>query len=82
MKTVGVLGGYDCCGKVIVLDVEAVSHRRVVNRRVLTAGVSIPPGGVAQGGLLIAVISSEFGVDGGGVEQNDGHGSGTSRSGL
>ena len=42
---------------------------------------SNPPGGVAQGGLLILVISSEFGVDGGGVEQNDGSGSGTSRSG-
>ena len=42
---------------------------------------SNPPGGVAQGGLLIPVISSEFGVDGGGVERKDGHGSGTSRSG-
>ena len=29
---------------------------------------SIPPGGVAQVGLLIPVISSKFGVDGGGVE--------------
>ena len=43
---------------------------------------SIPPRGVAQGGLLIPVISSEFGIDGGGVEQNNGNGSGTSRSGL
>ena len=43
---------------------------------------SIPLGGVAQVGLLIPVISSEFGVDGGGVEQKGGHGSGTSRSGL
>ena len=33
---------------------------------------SKPPGGVAPGGLLIPVISSEFGVDGGGVDQNDG----------
>ena len=31
-----------------------------------------PPGGLAQVGLLIPVISSEFGVDGGGVEPNDG----------
>ena len=35
----------------------------------------------STGGLLIPVIGSEFGVDGGGVEQNDGNGSGTSRSG-
>ena len=42
---------------------------------------SNPPGGVAQGTLLIPVISSEGGVDGGGVEQHDGNGSGTSRSG-
>ena len=42
---------------------------------------SNPPGGVAQKGFLIPVISSEFGVDGGGVEQNDGNGSSTSRSG-
>ena len=40
-----------------------------------------PPGGVAQWSLLIPVKSSEFGVDGGGVEQNGGNGSGTSRSG-
>ena len=39
------------------------------------------PGGVAQEGLLIPVTGCEFGVVGGGVEQNDGHGSGTSRSG-
>ena len=38
-------------------------------------------GGRRGGGLLIPVISSELGVDGGGVEQNDGSGSGTSRSG-
>ena len=43
---------------------------------------SIPPGGVAQGRLLIPVISSEFGVNGGGVEQNDGNGSGMSKNGL
>ena len=43
---------------------------------------STPPDGVAQGGLLIPVICSVFGVDRGGVEQNDGNGSGTSRSGL
>ena len=38
--------------------------------------------GVAQGGPLIPDISSEFGVDGGGVEQQDGDGSGTPKSGL
>ena len=42
---------------------------------------SIPPGGVAQGCLLIPGISSKFGVIGG-VEQHDRNGSGTSRSGL
>ena len=36
MKTVEVLGGCDCGGKV-VLDVEAVSSRGVTDRRVLTA---------------------------------------------
>ena len=36
MKTVG---GCDCGGKVIVLDVEAVSPRGAVDRRVLTADV-------------------------------------------
>ena len=40
------------------------------------------PGGVAQGHILIPVISSEFGVNGSGVEQNDGNGSSTSKSGL
>ena len=40
------------------------------------------PGGVAQGVFLIPVSSSEAGVVGGGVEQNDGNGSGMSRSGL
>ena len=44
--------------------------------------ISNPPGGAAQGGLLIPVTSSEFGVDRGGVEQNHGNGSGTSKSGL
>ena len=39
MKTVRVLGGCDCGGKVIVRDVEAVSPREVVVRRVLTADV-------------------------------------------
>ena len=43
---------------------------------------SYPPGGVGLGGLLIPVMSSEFCVDGGGVEQNDGDGPATSRSGL
>ena len=38
MKTVGVLGGCDCGGKVI-LDVEAVSPRGAVDLRVLTADV-------------------------------------------
>ena len=72
MKTVKVLGGCDCGGDVVVLDVEAVSPRGVVDRRVLTvdvdAGLGLitcerswfgqvasPPGGVAQGGLLIPV---------------------------
>ena len=32
MQTVGVLGGCDCGGKVI-LDVEAVSPRGVIDRR-------------------------------------------------
>ena len=32
-------------------------------------------------GLLIPVLSSDFGLDGGGMEQDDGNGSGTSRSG-
>ena len=39
-----------------------------------------PPDGVAQEDLQIPVISNEFGVDGGGVEQNDGNESGTSKS--
>ena len=39
MKTVLVLGGCDCGGKVIVLDVEAVSPLGVVDRRVLTVDV-------------------------------------------
>ena len=39
MKTVGVLGVCDCGGSVVVLDVEAVSPRGVVDRRVLTADV-------------------------------------------
>ena len=38
MKTVEVFGGCDCGGKV-VLDVEAVSPRGVIDRRVLTADV-------------------------------------------
>ena len=38
LKAVGVLAGCDCGGKVI-LDVEAVSPRLVVDRRVLTAEV-------------------------------------------
>ena len=42
---------------------------------------SNPPGGVAQGGLLIPVIGSAVDVEAGGVEQNDANGSGTSRSG-
>ena len=48
---------------------------------------SIPPSGVARGEgrggrvLLIPVMRSEFAVDGGGAEQNDGNESGTSRSG-
>ena len=39
MKTVGVLEGFDSGGMVIVLYVEAVSPRGVVDRRVLTADV-------------------------------------------
>ena len=39
MRTVGVLGGCDCVGNVVVLDVEAVSPRGVVDRCVLTADV-------------------------------------------
>ena len=42
---------------------------------------SNPLGGVAQVGLLIPVISSAVDVEGAGVEQNAGNGSGTSRSG-
>ena len=38
MNTVEVLGGCDCGGKVI-LDLEAVSPRGVIERRVLTADV-------------------------------------------
>ena len=38
MKTVGVLGGCDCGGKV-TLDVDAVSPRGEIDRRVLTADV-------------------------------------------
>ena len=40
-ETVGVLGGRDCGGKVTVLDVEAVSPRGLVDRRVLTADVDV-----------------------------------------
>ena len=40
----------------------------------------MPPRGAAQGFILIPVFGSEFCV-GGGVEQKEGHGSGTSRSG-
>ena len=50
---------------------------------------SSPSGGVArereregERGPVIRVISNEFGVVGGGLEHNDGNGSGTSRSGL
>ena len=39
MKTVGVLGCCECGGKVMVLDVEAVSPQEVVDRRVLNADV-------------------------------------------
>ena len=75
MKTVGVLGGCDCDGEVIVPDVEAVFPRgqfigvcsllmsiQVLGSQ-LVRGVDSarrpncnPPGGVAQGGLLIPVI--------------------------
>ena len=102
MKTVTVLGGSDCGGKVIVRDVEAVSPREVVVRRVLTADVDAGLGHVTcerswfsqmakqqsswrsstgENGPLIPQFGSEFDVVGG-VEQNDGNGSGTSRSGL
>ena len=37
MKTIGVLES--CGGKVVVLDVDAVSDRGVVHRRVLTADI-------------------------------------------
>ena len=37
-----------------------------------------PPCGVAQGDLLIPFRGSAVGVDGGGVEQKEGNGSGTS----
>ena len=39
MKTVTGLGGCDCGGKVVVVDVEAVPPRGVLDRRVLTADV-------------------------------------------
>ena len=39
MKTVGVIGGCGCSGKIVVLDVEAVSPRGVVERRVFTVDV-------------------------------------------
>ena len=39
MKNVGVLEGCDCGGKIIVLDVLAVSPRGIVDRRALTADV-------------------------------------------
>ena len=87
MKTVRVVGGCDCGGKVI-LDVEALSPRGVIDRRMLTADVDAGlgpnsiPAGVAQGFLLIPVSSSELGVVCGGVERNDGNGSDTSKSGL
>ena len=42
---------------------------------------SDPPCGVVQGDLVIPVIGSAVCEDGGGVEQKEGHGSGTSRSG-
>ena len=48
MKTVKGLGGCDCGGEVI-LDGEAVSHRGVIDRRVLTADVG------AGVGLIICV---------------------------
>ena len=44
-------------------------------------GLMRHPGGKAQGSLVIPVIGSVVGVEGGGVEQNDGNESGTSRSG-
>ena len=100
MKTVEVLGGCDYGGKVI-LDVEAVSPRGVIDRRVLTGDVDaglglitceemIQPDGQTvsllaewrRGVLPILVGSSELGVVCGGVEQNDGHVSGMSRSVL
>ena len=40
-----------------------------------------PPCGVAQGDLIIPIIGSAVGVDGGGVEQKERNRSGTSRSG-
>ena len=40
-----------------------------------------PPCGVAQGDLLIPVMDSAVGEDGGGAEQEERNGSGTSRSG-
>ena len=46
MKTVGVLGGCGCGGKVIVLDVEAVSSRGAVDRRDVDAGWAEPVRGV------------------------------------
>ena len=94
-------GGCDCGGgEVVVVGVEAVSPRGVVDRRVLTADVdaslglitcegvdsarwpnSISPRGVTQVGVLIPVIGSAVGAEGGGVEHNDGIGSSSSRSG-
>ena len=90
--------GCDCGGKVIVLDVEAVSPRGVVYRRVLTADVdaglelvTCERSGFSQMAklhlcwrsgarvLLIPVISSAVGVEGGGVDQKDGNGSGKKR---
>ena len=62
LKTTGVFGDCDCGGEVVVLDVETVSRRGVVDRRVLTADVGaglglmtcVSVGGVELAGALAA----------------------------
>ena len=76
-------GDCDCGGKVVVLNVEAVSPRGAVDRRVLTADVDAGLGLITsersgfdhaerrREDLLIPVTGSAVGVDGGGVERKE-----------
>ena len=98
-------GGCDCGGEVVVVGVEAVSPRGVVDRRVLTAGIDAGIGlhnlweGCVRPGGQTEILQAEWhrgiswfqsqavrsvcivrGVRGG-VDQKEGNGSGTSRSG-